>query len=49
MPFVYNDIVRGRSHDQIRALPDSAQGALMESFGTPETDRYHSAMEKHSS
>jgi phenylpyruvate tautomerase PptA (4-oxalocrotonate tautomerase family) len=40
MPFVYYDIVRGRSHDQIRALLDSAQGALMESFGTPETDRY---------
>jgi len=40
MPFVYYDIVRGRSHDEIRALLDSAQGALVESFGTPETDRY---------
>jgi len=40
MPFVYYDIVRGRSRDQIRALLDSAQDALVESFGTPERDRY---------
>jgi phenylpyruvate tautomerase PptA (4-oxalocrotonate tautomerase family) len=40
MPFVYYDIVRGRSHDQIRALLDSAQGAMVDSFGTPERDRY---------
>jgi phenylpyruvate tautomerase PptA (4-oxalocrotonate tautomerase family) len=40
MPFVYYDIIRGRSRDQIRALLDSAQGALLESFGTPERDRY---------
>ena len=40
MPFVYYDIIRGRSPDQIRALLDSAQSALVESFGTPERDRY---------
>jgi phenylpyruvate tautomerase PptA (4-oxalocrotonate tautomerase family) len=40
MPLVYYDIVRGRSRDQIRALLDSAQAALVESFETPERDRY---------
>ena len=40
MPFVSYDIIRGRSRDQIRALLDSAQAALVESFGTPERDRY---------
>ena len=40
MPFVYFDIVRGRSRDQIRALLDSAQTALVEAFETPERDRY---------
>lgn len=39
MPIVYYDIVRGRSPDQIRALLDSAQAALVE-FETPERDRY---------
>ncbi len=40
MPLVYYDIVRGRSRDQIRALLDSAQAALVEAFETPERDRY---------
>jgi Tautomerase enzyme len=40
MPIVYYDIVRGRSRDQIRALLDSAQAALVEAFETPERDRY---------
>jgi len=40
MPIVYYDIVRGRSPDQIRALLDSAQAALVEAFKTPERDRY---------
>jgi hypothetical protein len=40
MPLVYYDIVRGRSRDQIRALLDSAQAALLEAFETPERDRY---------
>jgi phenylpyruvate tautomerase PptA (4-oxalocrotonate tautomerase family) len=40
MPIVYYDIVRGRSRDQIRALLDSAQAALVEAFKTPERDRY---------
>jgi hypothetical protein len=40
MPLVYYDIVRGRSRDQIRALLDSAQTALVEAFETPERDRY---------
>lgn len=40
MPVVYYDIVRGRSRDQLRALLDSAQAALVEAFGTPERDRY---------
>lgn len=40
MPLVYYDIVRGWSRDQIRALLDSAQAAMLEAFGTPERDRY---------
>jgi phenylpyruvate tautomerase PptA (4-oxalocrotonate tautomerase family) len=40
MPLVYYDIVRGRSHDEIRALLDSAQRAMLEAFETPERDRY---------
>lgn len=40
MPPVYYDIVRGRSRDQIRALLDRAQAALVEAFETPERDRY---------
>ena len=40
MPIVYYDIVRGRSCDQIRALHDSAQAALMEAFEVPESDRF---------
>jgi len=40
MPLVYYDIVRGRSPDQIRALLDSTQAAIVEAFGTPERDRY---------
>jgi len=40
MPLVYSDIVRGRSRDEIRALLDSAQGAMLEAFETPERDRY---------
>jgi phenylpyruvate tautomerase PptA (4-oxalocrotonate tautomerase family) len=40
MPLVYYDIVRGRSRDQIRALLDSAQAAMLEAFETPERDRY---------
>ena len=35
MPFVSYDIIRGRSRDQIRALLDSAQAALVEAFETP--------------
>jgi phenylpyruvate tautomerase PptA (4-oxalocrotonate tautomerase family) len=40
MPLVYYDIVRGRSRDQVRALLDSAQAAMLEAFETPERDRY---------
>ena len=40
MPLVYYDIVRGRSRDEIRALLDSAQAAMLEAFETPERDRY---------
>ena len=40
MPLVYYDIVRGRSRDEIRALLDSAQGAMLEAFETPERDGY---------
>lgn len=39
MPIVYYDIVRGRSRDQVRALLDSTQAAMVEAFGTPERDR----------
>src|SRR5258708_18749341 len=35
MPLVYYDIVRGRSRDQIRALLDSTQAAIVEAFETP--------------
>ena len=45
MPLVYYDIVRGRSHDQVRALLDSTQAAIMEAFGTPERDRYQMVTE----
>jgi phenylpyruvate tautomerase PptA (4-oxalocrotonate tautomerase family) len=40
MPLVYYDIVRGRSRDQVRALLDSTQAAIVEAFRTPERDRY---------
>ena len=40
MPVVSYDVVRGRNRDQLRALPDSAQAALVEAFETPEGDRY---------
>lgn len=40
MPLVYYDIVRGRSRDQIRALLDSTQTAIVEAFEVPERDRY---------
>lgn len=40
MPLVYYDIVRGRSPEQIRALLDSTQTAIVEAFETPERDRY---------
>jgi phenylpyruvate tautomerase PptA (4-oxalocrotonate tautomerase family) len=40
MPIVYYDVVRGRNRDQLRALLDSAQAALVEAFETPERDRY---------
>jgi phenylpyruvate tautomerase PptA (4-oxalocrotonate tautomerase family) len=40
MPIVYFDIVRGRSPDQIRALLDSAQAALLQAFDVPERDRF---------
>jgi phenylpyruvate tautomerase PptA (4-oxalocrotonate tautomerase family) len=40
MPLVYYDVVRGRSRDQIRALLDSAQAAMVEAFEVPERDRY---------
>ncbi len=40
MPLVYYDIVRGRSRDQIRALLDSTQAAIVEAFETPARDRY---------
>jgi phenylpyruvate tautomerase PptA (4-oxalocrotonate tautomerase family) len=40
MPLVYYDIIRGRSRDQIRALLDSTQAAIVEAFQTPERDRY---------
>ena len=40
MPLVYYDVVRGRRRDQIRALLDSAQAAMVEAFEVPERDRY---------
>lgn len=40
MPLVYYDIVRGRSREQIRALLDSTQAAMLEAFEVPERDRY---------
>lgn len=40
MPLVYYDIIRGRSPDQIRALLDSTQAAMVEAFEIPERDRY---------
>ena len=40
MPLVYYDIVRGRSREEVRALLDSSQAAIVEAFGTPERDRY---------
>jgi len=40
MPIVYYDIVRGRSRDQVRTLLESTQSAIVEAFGTPDTDRY---------
>lgn len=40
MPLVYYDIVRGRRPEQIRALLDSTQTAIVEAFETPERDRY---------
>jgi phenylpyruvate tautomerase PptA (4-oxalocrotonate tautomerase family) len=40
MPLVYYDTVRGRSPEQIRALLDSTQAAIVEAFETPERDRY---------
>jgi phenylpyruvate tautomerase PptA (4-oxalocrotonate tautomerase family) len=40
MPLVYYDIVRGRSRDEIRALLDSAQAAMVQAFEVPDRDRY---------
>ena len=40
MPIVYYDVIRGRSRDQIRALLDSAQAALVDAFEVPERDRF---------
>lgn len=40
MPLVYYDVVRGRSRDQIRALLDSTQAAIVEAFEVPDRDRY---------
>ena len=37
---MYYDTVRGRSPEQIRALLDSTQAAIVEAFETPERDRY---------
>jgi phenylpyruvate tautomerase PptA (4-oxalocrotonate tautomerase family) len=45
MPLVYYDIVRGRSSDQIRALLDSTQAAIAETFEAPERDRYQTVTE----
>src|SRR5258707_4228835 len=47
MPLVYYDILRGRSRDQIRALLDSTQAAIVEAFGTPERDP-HQLVTEHS-
>src|SRR5260370_34449493 len=40
MPIVYFDIIRGRTRDQIRALLDSTQAALVEAWEVPERDRF---------
>jgi phenylpyruvate tautomerase PptA (4-oxalocrotonate tautomerase family) len=40
MPIVYLDILRGRTRDQIRALLDSTQAALVEAWEVPERDRF---------
>jgi hypothetical protein len=40
MPIVYYDILRGRTRDQIRALLDSTQAALVEAWEVPERDRF---------
>jgi phenylpyruvate tautomerase PptA (4-oxalocrotonate tautomerase family) len=45
MPLVYYDIVRGRSRDQIRALLESTQAAIVEAFESPERDRYQMVTE----
>jgi phenylpyruvate tautomerase PptA (4-oxalocrotonate tautomerase family) len=40
MPLVRLDRVRGRSPDQVRAIADAVQEALVEALGIPARDRF---------
>ena len=40
MPLLRFDVNAGRSPEELRVLLDSAQSAVVEAFGVPETDRY---------
>jgi len=40
MPLVRIDVIEGRTPDQLRALADSVQQAMVEVFAAPQRDRY---------
>lgn len=40
MPLVRIDMIRGRSPEQVRAVTDAVQHALVEVLGIPERDRF---------
>src|SRR5262252_5550599 len=41
MPLVRIDVIEGRSEEQLAAISDSIQRAMVECFGVPERDRFH--------
>jgi phenylpyruvate tautomerase PptA (4-oxalocrotonate tautomerase family) len=48
MPLVRIDVIEGRTPDQLRALADSVQQAMVEVFAAPERDR-HQVIQEHAS
>jgi phenylpyruvate tautomerase PptA (4-oxalocrotonate tautomerase family) len=41
MPLVRIDVLEGRSDEQLAAIGDAIQRAMVECFGVPERDRFH--------